>query len=45
MGQTQVVTEMTEVSHQTFSDATFAVPAGFQKTASPFGGRGGRGRQ
>jgi hypothetical protein len=45
MGQAQIVTEISDVSHQSFPDATFAVPAGFQKTPSPFGGRGGRGRQ
>jgi hypothetical protein len=36
-------TEIMEVTRQTFPDSTFAVPAGFQKEASPFGGRG-RGR-
>lgn len=40
--QQQVTTELTEVSRQNFTDATFAVPAGFQKEASPFAGRGGR---
>ena len=48
MGSQQIVTEISEVSRQAFSDATFAIPAGFQKTESPFGGRGargGRGRQ
>jgi hypothetical protein len=39
-----MVTELTEVTRQNFADATFAVPAGFQKVASPLAGRGGRGR-
>jgi hypothetical protein len=33
IGQQQVVSEVTEVSRQTFPDASFAVPAGFQRQA------------
>ena len=40
-GQQQTVTELTEVSRQTFAASTFAIPAGYQKEA--FGS--GRGRQ
>jgi hypothetical protein len=36
-------TEIMEVTRQRFPDSTFVVPAGFQKEASPFEGRG-RGR-
>lgn len=39
-GQQQSVTELTEVTRQTFTDAVFAVPAGFQKRPSPLTGRG-----
>jgi hypothetical protein len=41
-GSQQTVSEVTEVTRQTFSDATFAVPAGLTKEASPM--LGGRGR-
>lgn len=40
-GQRQTVTEVTNVTRQTFADNLFAVPAGFEKQAM-FGGRGGR---
>ncbi len=43
-GARPTTTEITSVTRQTFPDATFAVPDGFQKEASPFAGRG-RGRQ
>jgi hypothetical protein len=43
-GARPTASEMQEVTHQSFPDATFAVPSGFEKEASPFGGRGGRGR-
>ena len=39
----EIVTELTEVTRQTFPDSLFQVPAGLQKQASPFG-LGGRGR-
>ena len=39
----QITTEISEVSHQSFPDSVFQVPAGFQKT-DMMGGRG-RGRQ
>jgi len=39
-GSTPTTSEITAVSRQSFPDATFAVPEGFQKTASPFAGRG-----
>jgi hypothetical protein len=42
-GATPTTSEVTAVSRQSFPDATFAVPDGFQKEASPFAGRG-RGR-
>jgi hypothetical protein len=42
-GGRTVTSEITDVSRQTFPDSVFAVPAGFQKEASPFGR--GRGRQ
>ncbi len=42
-GARPTTTDITDVSRQSFPDATFAVPEGFQKVASPFGGRGGRG--
>lgn len=45
LGARPSTSELTDVSRQTFPDTTFAVPAGFQKEASPFGGRGGRGQQ
>ena len=35
-------TEITNVSRQNFPESTFAVPDGFQKQASPLGGRGGK---
>jgi hypothetical protein len=38
----QIVSEVTEVSRQTFPDSIYAVPAGYQKRA--FAGPGGRGR-
>lgn len=37
-----VTSEITDVHHQAFTDATFQAPAGYQKQASPFGGRGRR---
>jgi len=40
VGQAQTVTEVTDVARQTFPESTFAVPAGFQKNAQGFGGRG-----
>jgi uncharacterized protein DUF4412 len=40
-GQPQTVSEMTDVSRQSFPDSTFAVPAGYQKREMP----GMRGRQ
>jgi len=43
LGSTPSTSEITAVSRQSFPDATFAVPDGFQKEASPFAGRG-RGR-
>ncbi len=39
----EIVTELTDVTRQTFPDSLFEVPAGLQKQASPFG-LGGRGR-
>jgi hypothetical protein len=39
----EVTTELTDVSRQNIPESAFAVPAGFQKMASPFAGRG-RGR-
>lgn len=44
----QTTTELTDVTRQSFPDASYAVPAGFTKQDSPFGapaGRGARGRQ
>lgn len=41
VGQNQITTEVTEVSRKTFSDDSYAVPAGFQKQEFP-GGRRGR---
>src|SRR5206468_2059975 len=35
IGGRETVTEITDISHQTFADSLFAVPAGFQK--QPFG--------
>jgi hypothetical protein len=43
-GPTPTTSEITAVSRQSFPDATFAVPEGFQKEASPFAGRGRGGR-
>ena len=43
-GQT-ITSEITDVHRQAFSDAMFQAPAGYQKTESPFGARGRRGRQ
>jgi hypothetical protein len=41
-----ITTEISEVTRQAFPASTFAVPAGFQKTESPFAALGrGRGRQ
>jgi hypothetical protein len=40
VGSQQIVTEITDISHQTFADSTYDVPAGFEKQAQPFGGRG-----
>jgi hypothetical protein len=37
-GGRQIVSELTDVSRQTFADSTFAVPAGFQKQAFAPGG-------
>ena len=42
-GMSPSTTDLTDVARQSFPDSTFAVPDGFQKVASPFGGRGGRG--
>jgi len=39
IGQRQTVSELTEVSRQTFADSIFAVPAGFQKQAFGMPGR------
>jgi len=39
----QLITELTDVTRQTFSDTVFAVPDGFTKTDSPLGALG-RGR-
>ena len=41
IGQRQITTELTDVTHKTFSDESYAVPTGFQKQAFP-GGRRGR---
>jgi hypothetical protein len=41
----ETVTEITDVTRQTFADATFAVPAGFTKEDFPGLAGGGRGRQ
>lgn len=43
-GGRETTIEITEVSRKNFTDASYAVPDGFQKRASPFAGRG-RGRQ
>jgi len=40
---TTMTSEITDIHHQSFTDATFQPPAGFQKTDSPFAGRGRRG--
>ena len=42
-GQT-ITSEMTDVHRQAIPDASFQPPAGYQKTESPFAGRGRRGR-
>ena len=42
-GGTQIVSELADVQRQAFTDATFQVPAGYQKN-DLFGGRGRRGR-
>lgn len=39
-GSSPTTTELTDVTRQTFPDSTFAVPSGFKKESSPFGGRG-----
>jgi Domain of unknown function (DUF4412) len=39
-GASPTTSEITAVTRQHFPDSTFAVPDGFQKEASPFGGRG-----
>ena|SRR5215831_2154885 len=44
-GQATATYELSDVKRQSFSDATFQAPAGYQKTASPFAGMGRRGRQ
>jgi hypothetical protein len=44
LGARPTTSELQDVTHQSFPDAIFAVPPGFEKEASPFGGRGGRGR-
>jgi hypothetical protein len=41
VGGRQVTSEITEVSRQTFPDASYAAPAGYQKTSFT-GGRGNR---
>jgi hypothetical protein len=43
-GQT-VTSELSDVRRQTFSDAVFQAPAGYQKKDSPLGSMGRRGRQ
>ena len=43
VGQQQTTTVLTDVTHQTFADSTYAVPAGFEKQAGP-GGRSERER-
>jgi hypothetical protein len=43
-GAVQTVSEVTDASRQTFADALFQVPAGYQKREFPGMGRG-RGRQ
>jgi hypothetical protein len=40
VGSQQTVTEITDVSHQTFADSTYDVPSGFEKQAQPTGARG-----
>lgn len=43
VGSTQITTEVTDVSRRTFSDESYAVPAGFTKQDLPgLGGRRGR---
>jgi hypothetical protein len=44
VGAQTMTQEITDVRRQSFSDATFQVPAGYEKKPSPFAGRG-RGRQ
>jgi hypothetical protein len=39
-GQRQTTTEVTEVTHKTFSNEDYAVPAGYQKQELPLGRRG-----
>lgn len=41
-GPQQTVTELVEVSRQTFEDSLFAVPEGFARRAMPFGAPQGR---
>jgi hypothetical protein len=41
VGANQITTEVTDVTRKTFSDESYAVPAGFQKQSIP-GGRRGR---
>jgi hypothetical protein len=40
VGQRQITTEVTEVTHKTFSNDGYAVPTGFQKQELPMGRRG-----
>ena len=42
-GPRPTVSEITDVKRESIPDSVFALPAGFQKEASPFGGRPGRG--
>jgi hypothetical protein len=40
IGPQQTTIELTEVTRKSFSDDSYAVPAGFEKRPSPFAGRG-----
>jgi hypothetical protein len=44
-GQASATYELSDVRRQSFTDATFQAPAGYQKTDSPLGRMGRRGRQ
>ena len=41
-GTRDITIEVTDVTHRTFADDSYAVPAGFQQRPSPFEGRRGR---